>query len=88
MKRKENFMLRQVADTWVVLPLGQAGLNFNGMLSLNGSGALLWEKLEQDSSRELLADTLAEEYDVERKTALRDVDAFLEKLRQAGCLEE
>ena len=81
-------MLRQVAGTWVVLPLGQATLDFNGMLTLNESGVLLWKALEQGSSREALADVLTGEYDVSRETALADVDGFVKKLSRAGCVEE
>ena len=87
MKLKENFILRQVADTWVVLPLGAENLNFNGMLTLNETGALLWKALEQGGDREALADALTAEYTVDRATALSDVDEFLEKLAKSGCLE-
>jgi len=87
MKIKEGFLLRQVADNWVVLPVGQACVDFNGMLSLNDSGALLWKALEQGGDREALADALLAEYEVERSVALADVDEFLAKLSKAGCLE-
>jgi len=63
MKIKEGFLLRQVADNWVVLPVGQACVDFNGMLSLNDSGALLWKALEQGGDREALADAF-NKYDV------------------------
>ena len=85
-KLKEEFLLRQVADNWVVLPVGQTSVDFNGMLTLNESGALLWKALEQGGDRENLAEALLEEYDVDRATALADVDEFLAKLQRAGCL--
>lgn len=88
MKLKENFVLREVAKTWVVLPLGQATLDFNGLLTLNESGVLLWKALEQCGSREALADLLTGEYHVSREIALADVDEFLNKLAQAGCVEK
>lgn len=87
MKLKENFALRPVADTWVVLPLGAETINFNGMLTLNESGALLWQALEKGGDRETLADALMAEYIVDRAQALADADEFLEKLRKAGCVE-
>lgn len=87
MKLKENYLLRQVADTWVVLPLGAENLNFNGMLTLNETGALLWKALEQGGDREALADALTAEYTVDRAMALSDVDEFLAKLAKSGCLE-
>lgn len=88
MKLKENFILRQVAGSWIVMPLGVATVDFNGMLTLNETGALLWHELESDTDRETLADALMKEYIVEHSQALADVDEFLEKLRKIGCLEE
>ena len=87
MKLKENFILRPVADTWVILPLGEASINFNGMLTLNESGVLLWRTLEQGGDRERLADALMTEYVVDRAQALSDADTFLEKLKAFGCIE-
>lgn len=87
MKLKEEFVLRQVADTWVVMPLGQTSVDFNGMLTLNQSGALLWQALEKGGDRDALADALTGQYEVSREEALADVDAFLAKLQQTGCLE-
>ena len=87
MKLKENFALRPVADTWVVLPLGEESVNFNGMLTLNESGALLWQALDKGGDREALADALMAEYVVDRAQALADAEAFLDKLRKVGCLE-
>lgn len=87
MKLKENFALRQVADTWVVLPLGAAAVDFQGMLTLNESGALLWRQLEQGGRENDLVDTLTKNYTVSREEAQIDVDAFLQKLAEAGCLE-
>ena len=87
MKIKQDFILRQVADNWVVLPVGQACVDFNGMLSLNDSGAMLWKVLEQGGDQDTLADALTAEYDIDRATALADAAEFLEKLEKAGCLE-
>ena len=87
MKVKENFALRQVAGTWVVLPLASATLNFNGMLTLNETGCMLWNLLKQGSTRETLATALTDEYDVTFEQALADVDEYLNKLDKAGCIE-
>ena len=88
MKLKENFILRQVADTWTVLPLAEAALDFNGMLTLNETGALLWKALEQGGDLAALADALCAEYEVDRATAEADAAEFLDKLKSAGCLED
>ena len=86
MKIKEDFVLRQVADTWVVLPLGQTSVDFDGMLTLNESGVLLWRALERGAMREDLVQVLTAEYEVSDQQALADVDEFLALLMKAGCL--
>lgn len=87
MKLKEDFVLRRILNSWVVLPLGAATVDFNGILNLNDSGALLWQRLEQGADREELADALTAQYDVSRSQALTDVDEFYATLVSAGCAE-
>ena len=87
MKLKENYVLRQVADTWVVLPIRDETVNFNGMLTLNDSGVMLWKLLEEDTSAEALAEMLCTQYDVSEETARKDVEEFLDILKKADCLE-
>ena len=88
MKLKKNFVLRYVANNWVVLPLGDAALDFASVIKLNDSGALLWKELEKNSTKEALVAALTAEYDVSEAQALEDVDAFLNVLITAGCLED
>lgn len=87
MKLKENLVLREVAGTWVVLPLADKVLDFNGMLSLNDTGVMLWKLLEKGSTREEMANALTEEFEVGYDQALTDVDEYIEVLKGAGCIE-
>ena len=41
-KIKEGFLLRKVAGDHVVVPVGEAGKVFHGMIRLNDTGAFLW----------------------------------------------
>lgn len=87
MKLKENFVLRQVAGSWIVLPMSTAAVDFNGILTLNDSGALLWQKLEQCCTRQELGAALVAEYEIPLEQALADVDDFYTILVNAGCAE-
>lgn len=87
MKIKETFVLRQVVDTWVVLPLADT-VNFNGMMALNESGVLLWNVLEQGADEETLVRALLNEYAVSAEDARADVREFLTKLKTVGCIDE
>ena len=87
MRINPNFVLRQLADTWVVLPLAAETVDFNGMITLNESGVLLWKTLEQGADVLSLVAALRGEYVVSQQQAMEHVEAFLAKLRNVGCLE-
>ena len=85
MKLKEGFILRQVAGKTVVLPYDDA-LDLNMMITLNGTGAFLWEKLQEQTTQEALVAALLGEYEVDEETAQKSVAAFVEKLDANGFL--
>ena len=87
MKIKNTFALRQIAGTWVALPLGSATVDFTGMLTLNESGVILWRLLEGGCTKEEMADALVKEYEVNYDEALADVEVFIKKLDDAGCID-
>ncbi len=88
MKVKEGFILRNVADATVVVPTGKASLDFNGMITLNDTGAFLWRQLENDVSMDDILKAMLSEYDVDEATARGGIERFIEKLRAEGLLLE
>jgi hypothetical protein len=56
-------------------------------LGLNGSGALLWQRLAEGSTRSSLVELLLSSFPIERKQAEADVDAFLASLEENRLLE-
>lgn len=87
MRIKSGYVLRQVAQSWIVLPLAEETVNFTGVLQLNDSGAMLWKALEQGADCEDLAGILTSEYNVSAEQASADALEFMQKLLQAGCAE-
>ncbi|MBQ7385842.1 MAG: PqqD family protein [Ruminococcus sp.] len=86
MKIKENYMLRKVADCYVVVPIGAAVAEFNGMINLNEVGAFLWRQLESDTTPEAVVAAVLEEYEVDEAVAKADVDKFVKELQEAGLI--
>lgn len=86
MRLKDGFILRSVAGQTVVLPTGE-DLDLNMMITLNDTGAFLWERLQSDASADALVDALLGEYDVDRATAEAAVEGFVKKLGDNGFLE-
>ena len=87
MKIKEDFVLRKVADSYVVVPVNKLTLDFNGIITLNETGAVLYENMQKGTSREELIENLLAEYDVSREKAEADVDKFIQKAKDADVLE-
>ena len=86
MKIKDGFVLRQVAGQTVVLPADSA-LDLNMMITLNETGAFLWERLQNDTDEAALVAALLEEYDVDEETAKQSVQAFVKKLSDNEFLQ-
>lgn len=87
MKIKEDFILRKVADSYVVVPVNNMTLDFNGIISLNETGAFLFELMQNGTDREELIDKMLQEYDVTPQKAENDIDDFIEKVKGADILE-
>lgn len=88
MKLKSGFILRKVADTYVVVAVGAEAKKHNVMITLNETGALLWEKLSGGADEKALVDAILEVYDIDRATALGDVEKFVAKVKSEGLIEE
>lgn len=87
MKIKQGFMLREVAGNFVVVAVGEASKNFNGVINLNESGAFLWKQLMSETTNDKLLDALLNEYDVSEEIAKKDIEMFVNKLKEADILE-
>lgn len=86
MKIKQGFILREVAGNYIVVAVGGAVKDFNGVINLNETGAFLWGKLQDGIDEEGLVQALLSEYEVEEDLARKDVRAFVEKLQGAKLL--
>lgn len=85
MKIKDGFILRSVAGQTVVLPTGD-DLDLNMMITLNETGAFLWEHLQGETDENALVSALLSEYDVDESTARKAVSGFVAKLNDHGFL--
>lgn len=87
MKIKNNFVLKKIAGSYVVVPVRTRAVDFSGIIKLTESGAFLWKLLEKGADREELITKMLEEYAVDEATAAADIDRFVAKLREADLIE-
>lgn len=86
MKVNNHMLLREIAGEHVLIPVGEWVNTFRGIMSLNGSGLLLWQKLQHDCTEDMLIAAVLETYDVDADTAAKDVREFLAQLERADIL--
>ncbi len=87
MRIKKEYILKEVANQYVVVPTGKETINFNGMLTLNNTAKMLFEALEEDKNIDDLVALLQEHYDIDEQQALIDVKDFLTVLESKQMIE-
>ena len=87
MIRSEDFLLREVAGSQVLVPVGAATRGFAGIITLNSVGVLLWNALETEQTNESLVKVLTARYDVSEEQAMADVEKFLRNLQEVGAVK-
>lgn len=88
MKRHPEFVSRQVADRFVIVPVGTAAEKFSGMITINATGKFLWDLLENEQTLDSLAQALVKEYEIDMELALKDTKTFLEPILPTGAIVE
>lgn len=87
MKCNLQFVAREVAGEYLLVPVGKTTLDLNGMLTLNEVGAFLWEKLPEAENEAALVNAVLEEYEADRAEVEKDVSEFLGKLRELKIID-
>ena len=88
MRLSENYILKTVAGTAVVVPVGDAVNDIRGMITLNGPAETIWKCLEQDMDFEGIVAQLKSEYDAPEDVLRNDLTAFIEKLKGYKIVSE
>ena len=88
MKIKKGFAKREIAGSNIVVPVGNAAKDFNGMITLNGSGAFFWDCFTKDITIDEAVKLVTDEYEIDEARARNDIEAFIKKLRDNNLIEE
>lgn len=86
MRVEKEFVLRNIAGDYIIIPTGKTILNFNGLITVNEVGVLIWKMLQNEVTLDDLIHGVLDEYDVEENVAREDIQEFLDRLRENGIL--
>lgn len=87
MKKKKEFIVREIVGETILVPVGETVNTFNGLITMNNMGRFIWDSIEKVNSKEELVDLILDNYDIDYDTAKEDSDEFLEKLVKADFIE-
>lgn len=88
MKLRGEFVLRQIADDILAIPVGAMALELSGMVILNPVSKVIWQCLERETDLQTICKTVTERFEVTPEDAQQDILDFLNQLRGAGLLQE
>lgn len=86
MKIDKEFVLREIAGDYIIIPTGKTVLKFNGLITVNEVGVSLWKMLQEEVTVDDLVRGILSEYDVDETVAREDIQEFLDKLNEGGIL--
>lgn len=86
MKKIKEFILREVADEYLLIPTGHTTEEFNGIITLTESAAFIYEHLEEAKTFEELILMITKEYEIDEKTAMQDAYEFINHMLQTGMI--
>lgn len=86
LKIKDGFVVREILDSYMAVPVGERTRDVHGVIALNETGAFLWKMLEEDTSEDKLIASMVKEYEITEETAKDDIKEYLSFLREKGWL--
>ena len=88
MKIKDGFIMKDVAGSKVVLPLGERQAEIRGIITFNDIGAEVFNMLDGTNSVEEIIAKIVKDYDAPYETVAADVNKLVEKMRIHGLVED
>ena len=88
MKLEKEFVLREIAGDYVIIPVGKTVIEFNGLITVNEVGVSSWNMLQNEVTFDQIVQGILNEYEVEESVAREDIREFLDQLIDGGILTE
>lgn len=86
MEIKKELIKREIAGDVILVPVGKAVVDNNGLFVLNELAAFLWDRIPEANTEADLVTAVLEEYEITPEIAAADVHEFVERLKTLGIL--
>ena len=86
-RRNEQFVSRQIADEFLLVPVSNQLSGDNWLFVLNEVGARIWELVDRGRSVQQIEELLLKEFDASQKQLEKDLLRLLAQLQEIGAIE-
>lgn len=86
--RRDDVVLREVAGEQLLVPIRNDPEGMQAIFALTGTGVFVWRLLDGEHALDAILALVVERYDVTHGEAETDLNAFIERLAQAGLVEK
>ncbi len=84
-----GYMLRKVGQAYMVMPTGPRMKDYQGMITLNETGAFLFKESQKENpTKETLIEACKAEYGATDEEALQAVDSFVMQCAECGLFKQ
>jgi hypothetical protein len=80
--KKSRFAVRNVGNELILVPLKNNIADMKEIFTLNEVGSFIWNTIDGKCTEEDIAAAIIEEFDIDEFTAKKDMEEFLDKLKQ------
>ncbi|TRX63005.1 PqqD family protein [Carboxylicivirga sp. M1479] len=87
-KKQIGFVEKNIGEEMVIVPLVGSVAQMEKVFSLNELGSFIYKNLSNEQSAEALVSLIINEFDIDDKTAMMDLEQFLEKAVNSGIIIE
>ena len=81
-----NYILREIAGEYILVPTGRELENFNGLAAVNETGVFLWKLLEEKRTFTEIVECFQKEFELTREESLKDVSEFMNLAVKGGVI--
>lgn len=86
-KANPNFLLREIGGECVLVPVGDAGVFDNSLISLNDSFGFLWKFFQDAHTVSQAVDAVLEQYSCSKSEAEQDIVNFVNQTLEYNLIQ-
>lgn len=81
-RKKGEFVIRPLEDEYLLVPVNQDTVDLDRAFAVNETGAFIFERLDGSHMVSEIVDLLCESFEVSRKEATDDTEAFINRIKE------